>query len=432
MPEVPPHTNPAPSSAQTAIAAKLSALFPDGRLPDPTQLRSGEMAAGDPRSGRAPQQATTGPADAPAAQTGAPEAQTGAPAASGPAPTGATGTPATTGPSDAPTGPTDAGTGTSATGPSDVQLDEAGKKMDIKAGTAFKYVRDENAKLKSENAALLAKAKELEGKTTAPTDAAEVAALKEKVTRYENELAISRVEATDDFQNNIAKPLNKAVADLQSLITKYKVSEVDFNAALSNPDVIARTDKLADLSENFNRLDLVRFDQLIGRIDQLNEQKQTTISMAADKWKTIQQKQDSEAQAAASAFEANWKGALATAAAKLDKDGFFIPTADATRNAAIDKIKKDVQNLDVAKLSNEDLADQLYKAGAFPLLMEELSSALASIGEKDAAIQKLRGATPAPAGNGQTTPVPTAQTGVAADASFKDVLKTRLQGILPP
>ncbi len=427
--EVPPHTNPAPATAQTAIAARLNELFPSGVLPDPTQLRSGEMAAGDPRN-RVREDAATGPA-ATTGPTGAPAATgteaTGAPAAS----TGTTGVSGTTGPSDEPTGPTQAASGPAESGPTQAQLDEAGKKMDIKAGTAFKHVRDENATLKQE---LAATKKELEAKSgaTGPVaDAAEVAELKAKVARYEGELAISRVEATDDFIKNISKPLAQATADMQAIATKYQVPAADLAAAMAVADPLARTDKLAELSANFNRMDVIRFDKLVGKIESLSEQKQSEITNAAEKWKTIQAQRDAESKQAASAFESNWKGALVTAAGKLESDGFFKLTGNAERDAEITKIQQTVQNLDVAKVSNEELAASLYKAYAFPLLLEEMSAALATVGEKDARIAKLEGSSARPAGGGQNPPPQSGPTGVAETASFQQVMREKLVGVLP-
>jgi len=444
MPEEAPitHASSAPSSAQTAIAARLQELFPNGVLPEATALRSGELAPGDPRY-RAP--AATGPVAGQTGATGGPgvvgqtgvtgqaytgvEGATGAPSASGPSGP----PPATTGPADATTGPTGAATGPAESGPTDAQLDEAGKKMDIKAGTAFKHVRDQNAELQKANAALVAKVKSMEGATGTPADAAEVTELKAKIARYESALAISNIEATEAFQKEISKPLAKANTDLQAIIGKYQVPAADFAAALANPDPIARTDKLSELSANFNRMDLVRFDQLIGKIDQLSERKQSEISNAAEKWKSTQAQRDAEAAQAASAFDSNWKSALQTAAGKLNADGFFKPTGNAARDAEIVKVQTMVQNMDVAKLSNEDLANSLYKAYAFPLLLEELSAAMATIGEKEARILKLSGTSAAPAGNGQIPTV--AETGpkkVDQTASFAGTMKTALQGVLPP
>ena len=422
----PTHENPMPSDAVTSMQAALEKAFGKGQpLPEPTAIRSGEIAVGDPRY-----TPPTGPTGAAATGPDTPGATgtTGA-AATGPTgspTTGATG-PDTTGPADAPTG---APAATGATGPSREQLDEAGKKMDIKAGTAFKHVRDQNDKLESENKVLLDRIKALEGASgPATSDPAEVQALKDKVQRYENELAISRVEATDDFKNNISAPLAKANTDLQAIATKYQVNSGELAAALSNPDAIARTDKLAELSANFNRLDLVRFDQLIAKIDQLNEQKTTTISMAADKWKATQAKADADAAAATQAFEANWKSALDVASARLDKEDFFKPTGDANRDAKIKAAQDKVRGMDVTKLSNEELAESLYRGYAFPVLLDELATQLALIGSKDAEIAKLRGGTP-PAGGGDG-PAPTGPTGVPETASFAEVMKSKLKGVLP-
>lgn len=397
-------------------------MFPSGVLPEPvapgqTQPIPGNTGASG-TSGPTGVEGTTGPTGS-VATTGA----------SGPAESGTTGStgPATTGPAESgATGP--ASTGSKLT---DAQLDEAGNKMEIKAGTAFKFVRDENSTLKTELAEAKRKLSEQGAQSGPVADPVEVKALKDKVERYEKALAVSNVRATDDFQNNIEQPLVKAKGDLKAIVDKYKVAEGELAAALSNPDENARTDKLAEMSAAFNRLDLIKFDQLIVKIGQLSEQEKAVLSEASEKYRVQQQKAETDAAAAQSMFAENWKSALETAGNKLEKEGFFKPTGDATRDAELKKAQDAVKNLDVAKLSNEDLAEQLYRGQAFPILMSELADALANLGAKDQEITRLRGGTPGP-GAANQLPAQTGATGVPQDASFKDVVKTKLAGVLPP
>ena len=444
---------PTQPDAMTAIGAAFAKAFPSGVADNPTQLRSGELAAGDPRN-----QGETG---ATGAATGAPAATgvTGPPGQTGatghPDPIGAsgpTGAPASTGVTGAATG-APASTGAAATGPSGTptigasgptltgatglsgptltqeQLDAAGGKMDVKAGTAFKFVRDENSKLTQTVQQLQAENKDLKSKAPTTADDTVVKELEAKVARYEKALSITNVEATEEFQKNISKPIDKARTQLAAIVQKYETPIGDLTAALMDRDPVRRSDSLAKLSADYNRLDMARFDSLIAELDRLSELRTEKLENAAEEFKNDQQSRDRAARAAEAKFQSSWKDALQTVSTKLEAEPIFKKSGNAAEDAAIDKMIKAVNDQDVTAIPNEKLADALYKQQAFPRLTELVTSLYTRQSELEAEVVRLRGGIQ-PVGGGVTPPAaPVAD--VKETDSFAEVMKRKLQGVLP-
>jgi hypothetical protein len=340
---------------------------------------------------------------------------------------GATGDTAATGA----TGDTAATGATGATGDqlTPEQLDAAQSKMDIRAGTAFKAVRAEAAEFKRLHEEAAAEVERLKGQTSSPEIEAELKSAKEKLGEFEKEIAIVRVEATPDYKKNIAEPLAAAEADMNSIMEKHNISLGELNAVLAETDPAKRSDRLAALSEGFNRIDMAKFDRLVTKVDELNGAKKAALAEAADKWKNLQAEQERQAREAKAEFEKNWKNALTTVFEKLQNE---VPLFKKTGNAEIDKkiedIRARVQASDIAKMPNDQLAEALYKQAAWPLVLSQITE----LYEKQATllerVQKLQG-TAAPVGGGDTGA--TGTTGPKEYKNAAEAIVSNLDGILP-
>lgn len=289
--------------------------------------------------------------------------------------------------------PTDAGKLTP------TQLDKAQETMTIKAGTAFKAVRGDLAMAEERLKTLEAEAAALRAKASA-VDTTRVQTLEEKVKRYEDELAASRVEATDDFKNNITTPLQSTQAALEALATKYEVSPKDLEKALAEPDLNKRSDILSELSANFNRFDMNRFDKLINDQESLLNARKAALDGASGKFAALQQSKEQAAKEAMIKFHADWTRALDDTYGKLEKEiPVFGKTGDEGWDKMINESKARVQSVDVAALSNDDLASRFYKAEILPMVMSIVSDLKQKNDTLEAANAKLRGDTP-PVGGG--------------------------------
>lgn len=276
------------------------------------------------------------------------------------------------------------------------QLDKAAEAMTVKAGTAFKVVRGDLAiaeeALKARDAEIAA----LRAKATA-VDPTKVEALQEKVKRYEDELAASRVEATDDFKTTIATPLKTTQDALTALATKYEITPRDLEKALSEPDPNKRSDILSELSTNFNRFDMNRFDQLIQEQDKLLGARKSALDGAQGRFEALQKSQAQASKDAMIKFQADWARALDDTYGQLEKEiPVFGKTGDEGWDKMVTEIKGRVQATDVATLTNDELAARFYKAEILPMVMSIVSDLKQKNDTLEATVTKLRGDTPTP------------------------------------
>jgi len=438
--------NPAPTvipgegQAPTKIRAELDKLFPHGVMDPDFVMRRAQPPVDNAATAITPPAPVPTPAPTPAPPSTSaivipspvslpkpPTGPTGTPQPAATGPTGAT-QPAATGPTGAPepaatgpTGPTPAEKLTKAA------LDKAEEMMTVKAGSAFKAVRGDLAIAEGKIKALEAERDDFRKKATA-VDASKVTEMEETIKRYEDELSVTRVEATDDFKKRITSPLKTAQNALTALAKKYEIAPGDLQAALSDPDPNKRSDKLAELSANFNRLDINRFDHLLSEQDRLLELKQSTIDGAAGKFAEMQKAREAAEKSQTAKFHEDWVTALDASYNKLSTD---LPVFKKTGDEGWDKMVVDaherVQSVDVASLSNEELATRFYKAEVFPLLLNMVSDLHQKNVTLDDQLTKLRGGTPA-AGAGnvpEEIPQPTAYKTAA------EMLKAKLEGVLP-
>jgi hypothetical protein len=438
-PTTTPAVNPPPTSAATSFADLLARTFGEGNVipVDPEPVKPTQPQPIEGATAAAPAPGATAAAPPATGATGpAPEAATG--------PTGATGaTAAATGATAAATGATAAATGatgpapeaaTGATGPTltQEQLDAASKKMDVKAGTAFKYVRGQLETTQTELNSSRTKIAELEAKLKeAPTaDPKVVADLQEKVADYERKLAAYDYQTTPEYQSKIESPLTAAEATLKSIASKYNVDQAELRAAIGEKDAAKRSDQLSELSKDFNRLDMATFDRNIAAYDNLQAEKAKVLQFAAETME--KQRRDAEAARAAQVrdFQQSWNASLDTTLKTLaEKNPIFAKTGDEKWDADLAGRISKIKSVDIARVPNEALASALYKEAAFDLMEGLVADLVHENQTLNDRVTKLQGGTP-PAGAGQV-PTEVAVPTVKPDASFLQTIKDKLPGILP-
>jgi F0F1-type ATP synthase delta subunit len=410
----------------------MAAAYPEGIVPPEALPTKESRESNEPTPPPTATGATAPPEPAPTGATAAPEPATGATAAPEPSPTGATAAPepsptgATAAPAPSPTG----ATAEAEPKLTDDQLDAAQKKMTVAAGTAFKHVRNENADLKAEAAKLRA---ELDAAAKGPpVTNEEVEKLRTENAGYKERLAAVDYQNSEEFASTISRPLEAVDQALGTLAAKYNVDAGELRAALAQPDANKRSDQLSELSKEFNRLDMQRFDSSILDYDKLNAEKQRVLQTAFQR----QEEERRNAQAArvqsAREIEANWKSSLTNSLNKLTAESpIFAKTEDEVWDKAMGERIAKVQAVDLGKVSPEAVARAFYKSEALDLALGLVTDLVKKNSEQDAMITKLRGSTPV-AGGGTPPAAPVGPTGPTGGASFMGVMKEGLRGILPP
>jgi hypothetical protein len=429
-----PPTPPPQDAAVTSFADALKKAYGDsqGAIPPEALPSANKNAAPEGATAAAP--AATGATTAAEPQatgaTGVAAPATGETGATAAAPaTGETGATAAPAPATGETGAT-AATGATGAAPTDAQLDAAQSKMTLAAGTAFKYVRGENSTLKTKVQELQA---ELEkAKAAPPSSNEEVENLRTQLAEASKKLAVVDYQSTAEFQNKIAKPLARAEDDLKSLAAKYKVDEAALRAALVEPDVAKRSDQLAELSANFNRIDMARFDSSLMELEKLTAQRAEILADAFNRSEQMRKEREIADRTAKENFTKDWTNAVLKAPERLAQSNpIFAPTGDEKWDKELQAAFAQVKNVNIATISNDELATALYQAATLPLTLGLISDLVARSTEQEARIAKLTG-TAVPAGGGAPPPTPpTGPTGPTGGDSFIGTLKARLPGILP-
>jgi myosin heavy subunit len=312
----------------------------------------------------------------------------------------------------------------------DEQLDAAQKKMNVAAGTAFKFTRGEIKRLETELAEANTK---LESASKAPpVTNEELEQLRTENAGFKQRLAAVDYQNSEEFQAKIAQPLQALDANLQSLATKYNVDASALRAALAEPDASKRSDQLSELSASFNRLDMTRFDSSISEYDKLTAEKTRVLQNAFQIQEDQRRAAETTRAQTAREVSAAWKTSLSTSLNKLAADSpIFAKTEDENWDKAMEAVVTRVQATELGRLPADQLAEALYKAEALPLVLGLVTDLVKKNNEQDAMITKLRGATP-PIGGGNVPTAPATPPGPTAGASFLGVARDKLSGILPP
>lgn len=454
-----PITNAAPGSeAQSKLAAELERLFPGGAIPDggrfnseATMMRSAGRESSVQAAAATPPGSIVGaniqgpaavqpvvPVQQPAAPIVQPAAAPAAPAAPAASATQPVPTPEEKAKADADKTAADKATaeadaikaaaaGAAKKSLSESERDAAEKIMTPQAGTAFKTLRNE---LKEARDAIAAKEKELadyQKKIAEAVPTTEAEKLKETLRQTQERLAIFDYRATEEYQSQVAQPLASVESEIVALATKGQIPEADLQAALNDPDPNRRSDRLAELSSNFNRIDLNRFDRLVAAREDYQSFGKQLESQAQDKIKNYQQFQEAEMLKAQETAKAEWSKALDATQEELAKTmPIFAPTGDAQFDADMNAAIENVRTTDLAKLSNPQIAETFYKASAFPLVLQLVTNLHNKNVELSNRVQQLSG-TAAPAGGGHA---PAAEVVQPTFTSMQEAVRT-LPQILP-
>lgn len=308
--------------------------------------------------------------------------------------------------------------------------------MPLEAGTAFKLVRAaEKTALKQLEAVEAKLAAALSKADASAVDTKEVQDLREKVERYEKELAVVNVEATEQFQKTVGQPLKAAEDTLMRLASKANVTEAALRTALAEPDDNKRSDILSELSAPLNRIDTATFDRTIADMATLQRAKANALSSAASSSEQARAERERVNVEADTAFRKDWENARVKAFTTLAEDQtslgvLFKPTGDEKFDASVTEAVERVQKLDISKLPNESIAERFYKAEVLPLALKMVSSQHTQIETLQAELASLRGATPS-VGDGTPAPIVPGPTQIPPGASFASVVGPKLDGIIP-
>lgn len=327
------------------------------------------------------------------------------------------------------TPPADAAAEPPATKVSDEDLAAAEAKMDVKAGTAFRYLKGTLKEKESQMGEMRTRIQQLEAREAEMTgklgELERLPQMQDTLSRYEQELSISRVEATDEFQRTVAVPLRQVEGGLSELAKKYEVPPSDMQAALHDTNQVSRTDRLAELSSNFNRLDLAKFDRLIGDMDRLEAVKTETLANAKVLADRVAAQQQAAQVNVRKQWSDEWTGAAEKVISSMAKQLplFSAEGQDAAWKERIEAAQNAVKTLDLPAMPAEEQVAMAYRSQVFPVAVQLVQDLFSENQELEAKLAKYRTATPGAGAGAGATPGSTSPTG---DGSFIDEMQRSL------
>lgn len=236
-------------------------------------------------------------------------------------------------------------------------------------------LRAMNAKLKEMRAQL----KEAQKKSQAAPESTqlteEVARLKaqldegrQAVENYEKELFVTRLEATQRYQEAVAKPMDKIRTEVQGLAEKYSVDSRALVEALAEPDARKRNERLSELGGEMieaDRIDLYNYGREYAKLES-NRQLLTQQSKEALEY--IQNMEKTQKEAMTKAQRAEFDTSLNTHWENFQKDLPILRPIEgnAEWNAHIESIITAAKALDIDALPQAQRAAMALQALSMP------------------------------------------------------------------
>lgn len=228
---------------------------------------------------------------------------------------------------------------------------------------------------------------------------AEYDAMKERVSKYESEAYVTRLESSELYQKEVAAP-RESVADAISNIAK-RYPDVDQEAVIAavrsgDPDRVSRV--TADMSE----FDRFNFYNHVTRYHEINRHEESLRANSKDTLENYYRNQREQEQARAAEEKTAWDKSIGDVWRQLEEDFPVLAPVDgdADWNQKIEMVKAFASPDRFQKLTVRERAEALHRAAAFPVLVTELEAALDELKSAHEKLSKYENATPGVESNG--------------------------------
>ena len=274
---------------------------------------------------------------------------------------------------------------------------EETKNMSTSAGAKFKELKTELKGYKTRVAEL---EKAVEEAKSSPQNSEEVEQLRSRLSEYEQEIAVSRVEATPDFKRAVLEPTQAILDTASSLAERYKIDARKLVGALREESVSEGSDALTEIAADFSERDRIRLYRMADDLADVSRRRDYLRENAAAAMKEMEERRavyESEQQKAAmsemgSAVDRTWED--------LFSKKTFITSLD---SKVVEEAKKYAKETDYFDTPADERAYAVYSGLLLPHVVTQLESANAKVAEYEKALSKYKKATPKVSGNTDTS-----------------------------
>lgn len=228
---------------------------------------------------------------------------------------------------------------------------------------------------------------------------AEYDSMKERVSKYESEAFVTRLESSELYQKEVVAP-REAVADAISGIAK-RYPDVDQDAVIAavrsgDPDRVSRV--TADMSD----FDRFNFYNHVTRYHDINRHEEGLRSNSKDTLENHYRTQREQEQSRAAEEKTVWDNSIGDVWKQMEEDFPVLAPVEGDKdwNEKIELVKSFSTPDRFQKLSVRERAEALHRAAAFPVLVSELEAALDELRSAHDKLSKYENATPGVDSNG--------------------------------
>lgn len=283
-------------------------------------------------------------------------------------------------------------------------IDDAFPDLDDKASPQAKERWGElKSELKQERAALRTLKQELETlKSKSLYDPEEVATLKKQVDEYNKELAIHRIEATQEYKTVIQEPLATIGEAAASIARRYEIEHTDLFDALAETDEAKQQRLLTNLVDGMNDRDRLKIYQmaddtalLLRKSETMKARSQEALQELEIRQRETQERTQAERKREFGSHIDRVFGALE------DKMPFHQLDPNETKSGVLEQLRQDALAADVAS-AGADV--QAYSAAAGVILPRLIKQNRAIAAENRALKERLSGLSSASPARTRTVP----------------------------
>lgn len=290
---------------------------------------------------------------------------------------------------------------------------EETKNMSAAAGAKFKELKNE---LKEYKAKLAEATKLIEEAKQTPANSEEIESLKAKLAEYEQEIAVTRVEATPEYKRAVLEPTQAILDAASTLAERYKIDARKLVNALREESVAEGSDSLTELAGDFSERDRVRLYRMADDLADVSRRRDYLRENASKAYEERQAQLRSEEER----MEREYKEKTEKVAAKIWTETFSEhPVLSKMDKAIIEEVRGAGSEADLLESSPEERAYAVYAGVALPHLVKQFEAATGKVAELEKALAKYKKATPRVSGNTDTTPT------IVDDGGFLDAVEKR-------
>jgi hypothetical protein len=276
---------------------------------------------------------------------------------------------------------------------------------------------------KSRREELEAKVAELE-KSRNSSDPEEVTRLRQINEEYERELQVSRVEATKEFKDAVVVPMQQIRESVDTLATKYEISQRDLFEAFSETDPSARADKLSDIAAGMNDRDKFSLYELEGRFNKVQSTREKVVNNAKLALEKINEHRQEQAKTQQEEYSKRYNSAMDKVWEEAENAVPLLKKVDGDEewNKQLDDAQQFARGLNFDSVDEDVRARVAVRSAIAPVIYGQFVQLFNKYQELEKAMEKYQSATPR-AGGGST---PASSAPKEEFDDFLEVMKAKL------